>query len=271
MGILEKLAELRESLETSPGTDKEVSSQVEAIAQEHFDNLGELYANEQFEDFKKSTVGLLLALSNLTDLLFYEEMDVNLQECIFITTSIGTFFRHCPMFLRTENGIKLYESFSLILSKLLGRLNARGSQEGDSIETKLFLLEDSLSGLAEYRKKSFRYLYVIPTFNTFANNAIGELTASIADNAVEVTKKLLRRVESIFSLFLSLYQYEENFKILIGASLTGLIAAIKQKLGKAAKRAGKVGAQSNEERDGVLDSNVYKHCTEILNIRSDDF
>ena len=264
MGILEELVMVRDSLEKSNKSNNQIAREVGEITDKYHLNLIEMYQNEQYEDFKKSFIAMMMALSSLTDMIFYEDGGVNLQETLFVVTPVCFILEKAHKIIRDENGLKILESLTLVLSKLLKKYRRVEFQNKAETLVGFSVMSQVLTAIESYKRKSFRELYTVPEFNFFSKKILDSLTNDIEKGDLKLSQKLLQNIGTTFETFDSLYQYEDNYTSIIGATLKKLIEVIKKKVSQNKKK-GEKGATD------LLVTVLPNECKNSITIRRHPF
>ena len=92
----------------------------------------------------------------------------NLQEILFVTTTPSYFLKKAALYLRTEDGMKIVESLTLLLCKVFNELSNQEIEDREDIKTCVFILVQVLDGIETFKRKSFRETYIIPDFIRFS-------------------------------------------------------------------------------------------------------
>jgi hypothetical protein len=264
MGILEELAGIRQKMEKSKKSDEQIASLVKQVAEKYHSNLVAMYENEQFEDFKKSVISVMMALSSLSDMIFYEDGGINLQEALFVAVPVCFFLETAHAFLRSENGLKIMESLSLVLGKLLNKFRSVELVEVGDVQLGLSLVSHILSAFEAYRRKSFRTICLVPEFNWFSTRVLKTYTALVSSEAHRPTEHELITFALLFENYLSLFQFEENFAAIIGRSLETMIGSIKRAFRKPKSQGSKKSEKTKSQSEGT---SLPAECTSCLTIR----
>jgi hypothetical protein len=233
MGLLEELAAVRQRLEEENFSTPDLVKELEAIAQLHHDNALALYESENYEQYKKYWVNMLMGLSSLMDMLFGDAESIDIKETLFPIVVLTYFLKQAHSSLRTENGVKIAESITLLLSRVLKQLNGQKVDNKTDARSFLDVLLSVLTGVETYKRKSFRQNYIIPEVNRLLQRVLESCTLMISSGELKLNDRLYNDLTTVFKLTHSLLVYEVNAYAIIGPHVLGLTNAVKAAISKA--------------------------------------
>ena len=228
MGFLEELAGVRQKLEENQLTNSDLVKEIEAVAQLHHDNAAALYEGENFEQYKKYWVNMLMGLSSLMDMLFGDPTQIDVKESLFPAAFLAYFLKQCHNSLRTENGTKITESMTMLLSRVLKPVNSQPINSKEQLRTCIDLLSVVLGAVDSYKRKSFRQTYIIPELNRLVQKVFQSCSQFLESGELKLTDKLYGDLASIFKMIRSLLSYEENAYAIVGLETNTLVASVKK-------------------------------------------
>lgn len=190
MSLVEALSKLNLELQDQVLTLEERSQKIGHLVGKLCRKLAEKQENQEFREIIAVFRALVPELSGLIDLLFMDNQKLGC-EVLFVSGVISFLLNQCPLFLRKENCLSIFEGLMLVACKLFGRIKLTLEQllkesektalivklKGETKPTKekrneaaalamelQYAMQDFLVGLNSYRTRSFRQLYLVPEF-----------------------------------------------------------------------------------------------------------